>query len=423
MITALKEPKLKKPLSELATQLFAVFYIFHAYYSSIRGVRIGDIIMLISAALFALLFNKKSFRFHEVYIALSKLLCVFILITLVDALIYKYVDMVGIAFRTIRWTFYIGVACIVSECVDINKLYRYLVAIGLISAIVIIVQYLVYAIFKYPIGLNIGAEQYGYAVEKLRLDETSYRKIYRFCAFYAEPSHFGYFESLVLAMIFFWHDKPNLKQIIVGVIIITGMLMSTSTYALALLAVLVIAYLAQFIKKKYAEKKHDMRKVIAILAGILILLVIAFLLVKDTAIVSYTLSKLGKIGSMSRTQYIWDNSKMDFPLAVKILGCGVGNEEYFVRQMFDTKLPYLNSLSIGFLYCGFTGLALMAWFFIRAIRVTGGRGRIILVLLLVMSLFSAAFYSSTVSLFLTAAVLGDRGFGEKNAAADAEECI
>ena len=224
-------------------------------------------------------------------------------------------------------------------------------------------------------------------------------------------------------MIFFWHDKPNLKQIIVGVIIITGMLMSTSTYALALLAVLVIAYLARFIKKKYAEKKNDMRKVIAILAGILILLVIAFLLVKDTAIVSYTLSKLGKIGSMSRTQYIWDNSKMDFPLAVKILGCGVGNEEYFVRQMFDTKLPYLNSLSIGFLYCGFTGLALMAWFFIRAIRVTGGRGRIILVLLLVMSLFSAAFYRSTVSLFLTAAVLGDRGFGEKNAAADAEECI
>lgn len=382
--------------NRIGALLFALFYFFHAINSPVPGVKVGDLFLAASVAALLLTKGRDKIKLQGIHIHLFILFYLFCLLTLVDAIVHHYVDLGGIVVRIVRWAFYIFSACVVSQLISKRCLYRYVIALALFSAAVLILQVTVYTLARYPISFSVFGEKIGYSIESLRAAAFS-NSIYRFSAFFSEPAHYAYFESLALVMLLFFNDQLGRRQFLTAGIIVFSMLLSTSTYALALLAVIALCFLFKHLRHGAGRRSGFL--VALILASAIIVL---YFLLQDTSLAAYAASKFRNIGTSSRTTFIW-NSGIDFSVFDILFGCGAGNEEYYLLKQYGVQLGYLNSLSMAFLYGGVTGLVMTALYVLNAMARLGERGRVPFLILIVMSIFSTAFFSAVMVLFMVAA--------------------
>lgn len=382
--------------NRIGALFFALFYALHKIDSPIPGVEIGE--LLLAASMIALLLTKGRcrIRLYGIYGYLFILFYLYCILTLVDAVTHRYVDMTGIAVRTIRWAFYIFSTCVVAQLISRKYLYRYVVMVALLSAAVLILQVTVYALVKYPIYFSLFGEQVGYSTEYF-LTGGSANRLYRFSAFFSEPAHFAYFESLALVMLLFFNDQPNKRQLLAAGFIVCSMLLSTSTYAFALLAVVAMCFLF-----KRFRRGTSIRINILMAAILIVVIVCLYLFLQNTSLAFYAATKFQNIGSSSRTTFIW-NSGINFSTFDILFGCGVGNEEYYLLKQYGVQIGYMNSLSLAFLYGGVTGIAMTAVYLLSALVRLNEKGRVPFLILIAMSAFSTAFFSTAMVLFTVAA--------------------
>lgn len=386
--------------NRIGALFFALFYALHKIDSPIPGVEIGE--LLLAASVIALLLTKGrcKIRLYGIYGYLLILFYLYCILTLVDAVAHRYVDMTGITVRTIRWAFYIFSACVIAQLISRKYLYRYVVMLALLSAAVLILQVTVYALVKYPIYFSLFGEQVGCSTEYF-LTGGSANRLYRFSAFFSEPAHFAYFESLALVMLLFFNDQPNKRQLLAAGFIVCSMLLSTSTYAFALLAVIAMCFLF-----KRFRRGTGIRINIPMAAILIVVIVCLYLFLQNTSLAFYAATKFQNIGSSSRTTFIW-NSGINFSTFDILFGCGVGNEEYYLLKQYGVQIGYLNSLSLAFLYGGVTGLVMTALYLLNSLLRLNKKGRVPFLLLIAMSAFSTAFFSTAMVLFTVAAEVAD----------------
>lgn len=382
--------------NRIGALLFALFYFFHAIDSPLPGVKVGDLFLAASVAALLLTKGRDKIKLQGIHIHLFILFYLFCLLTLVDAIAHHYVDLSGIVVRIVRWAFYIFSACVVAQLINNRCLYRYIIALALFSAAVLILQVTVYTLVRYPISFSVFGEKIGYSRESLRSGAFS-SSIYRFSSFFSEPAHFAYFESLALIMLLFFNDQPGKRQLLTAGIIVFSMLLSTSTYALALLAVIALCFLFKHFRHGTGRRSGFLATLILVSA-----IIVLYLLLQNTSLASYAARKFQNIGTSSRTTFIW-NSGIDFSVFDILFGCGAGNEEYYLLKQYGIQIGYLNSLSMAFLYGGVTGLVITALYILNAIARLGERGRVPFLILIVMSIFSTAFFSAVMVLFMVAA--------------------
>ena len=218
------------------------------------------------------------------------------------------------------------------------------------------------------------------------------KRIWRFSSFFSEPAHFSYYCNLGLALLVFYRDSLKFKMVELACvsIMVLAVFLCSSTYGISLLAV----QLGWFFWK-YAQYRG--KNPVVVLALFLFVLV-GLRLFSRTSLADYLLYKFHTISQRERFQFAWqflhNQNWTD-----RLLGVGIGNEEFYFRYHANHSNVYLNSVSLTYLYCGWLGIALVVLFFFLQLFDEPSGNPLLMVMFLVISLFSTAFYSPTMILF------------------------
>ena len=389
--------------SQLIALLVASYYLVQTIPSPIPGVSWGEAI-LVTATVLALIWHPfRVIRIHALHVCFLVLYVCFITITLATACFQSVFSIYDFVIRAIRWAVYILCGMILAERVDFTTLRKIFITLAVLVAFFLIVQVLVYQLTGRAIWFRLGGRVLGCSVEGRFRNGVQYARLYRFSSVFSEPAHFAYYVTVGLVLLLFYrpNNRSGIGEAVAGIIMSMAMVLSTSTYGLALLAIVLAVYLFLFLC-------HTRNAAFAflVLVGILCTLGLILLFIRDTSIYSYLLSKLGSFGSTKRTTYIWQGD-WQFSRLVTWLGCGVGNEEYYFRHCFNYELPYINSVSLSFLYCGIVGVVLSVLFFPAAWHFCDRNGRVFLLILGCMFLFSTMFFGPLISLLGVLIVAGE----------------
>ncbi len=390
---------------ELVALCIALFSLAQSVLSPIPGVFWGELLLL-SAAAFALVFEQNGIlNIHKIHLCQIFLFLSYLTITLAAACFQPAFSLYAFVIRTVRWGAYIFCGAVLGTRVDFEKLRKYMLAIAVLAASFLILQVLVHQLTGQLLRISIGGKMLGCSLESRYVNGVYQGKVYRFSSFFSEPAHFSYYTSLALVLLLFYRSNMHFQwqELACIGIMVLAMVLSTSTYGLALLGVvgLIFGY-------TYLRQSRNAASAFLILMMALLVLGILFIILRNTSLYDYFLSKLNSFGSTNRSSFIWQQNR-DFPPLFQWLGTGIGNEEYYFRHCFNEILPYMNSVSLSFLYCGTIGVILLVLFFLAVFACSTSNARVILCLLVVMSLFSTVFFSALTTLCTILMVSGESG--------------
>ena len=277
------------------------------------------------------------------------------------------------------------------------------------GGIVIMLVALICCSSTYAILLT-GVLVFAFFVLFLRYQKISRRSvmwatgsIFRFSSFFSEPAHFSYYVILALTFTLIYRETLNLDMVTFGgiVIMLVALICCSSTYAILLTGVLVFAFFVLFLRYQKISRRSVMWAVALLLAGIILLFVF-----RNSSLGNYLISKLVSVGNTSRTSFVWNQSHL-FSTLQRCVGVGIGNEENYYSYMANTQMGYMNSFSMAFFYCGFTGVVLILLFYVKSWISFRSPARVLLVLFAAMSLYSTAFFSTVMVLYTVAIASGE----------------
>lgn len=381
----------------------AIFFLAHPFLSPIPGMFYGDLILIFTTVYE--LFSERSdvLQIHKTLLFQLLLFLSYVIISLATACFQPAFSLYDFIIRTVRWGTYVVCGFFLANRTDFAKLKKYIIAIALLSAVFLLVQVITFRLFGRVLTISIGGKTLGCSIETRYVNGVSQGRIYRFSSFFTEPAHFSYYTAISLVLLLGFRPAKAFQwqEIVCGCILALAMVLSTSTYGFALLGLIGVMVLSS-----HLWQTRNAASAFLIIVVVFFILIAFYAVIRGTSMYEYLLSKLDDFGSKNRTSFIWQQNK-DFPLLFQWLGVGIGNEEYYFAQCYHETLPYMNSISLSFLYCGIVGVVLLALFFVAVWFNHTRNGRMLLLLLAVMSMFSTVFFSSLPTLCTVLMVSGE----------------
>lgn len=393
--------------SSLIALLAAMYYLVQSIASPVPGVYWGELMLLLCTGLSVVWHPSDTLRIHAVYVCFLILYLSFIGITLATACFQPAFSLYDFGIRAVRWAVYIGCGMILSTRINFRLLRKYVITIAVLVALLLIFQVLVHRLTGRVISVRIGRKVLGCSIEGRYVNGVRVSRIYRFSSVFSEPAHFAFYCIIGLILLVFYRRRTGRftqGELGATIVLVVGLVMSTSTYGLGLLAIVGVIYLM-----RYLYRSGNSAYSALIVPAILLVLGAVYFGMQGTSTYDYLLGKVSNIGATNRTTFIWQGS-FDFPRLMTWLGCGVGNEEYYFTHVFNYALPYVNSISTAFLYCGVVGLILLGMFFLVSWVFCDRNAKVFLVVLGSMALFSTMFFGPLISLIGTIMVAGAEQF-------------
>lgn len=369
------EPLLKTKTTK-TTQLYSVFLAFYpvlCIYKAIGRFTVGDI-LLILFLFYALLsgkrMNRRIFRVFAVFISYS------IISFIVANCLYVNDEFNATLFRLLKLMFYTACVIYVSQdYIDICKLKTWVVRISIFGSIYIFIQYTAYYAFDKILhgwipGFPVYLEEY-----TMSNYEVKYSYLFRPTSFFLEPAMFCQYAVIGLVFVLFTNEKELKKSSIInGVIILFGIIMSTSGQGLFLAGIIIIVFLVKIFRNKL--------KAYLILGSTCLCAYITYL---TNTVVNSTVNRL-LIGSDAFNARVGSFKFISEIDGISLLiGYGYG------------KTP-LNEYLVGGAYvwygCGLVGFVLAVCMFVQIYRIAGCiTGKMITFIFFLMFLGTALFYN------------------------------
>lgn len=383
-----------KTVDWILAVIFVVSHILQSITSFIPGISYGELALGICLGAAILFYGLSDIRISRLNADMLIYFSICLSISLCVSLVLYPFSMYDFTIRIIRWFFYIFCSLVLSANIKLNILEKILVVAAIVIAGLLLIQVFIFHAYGRVIYFSINKTILGASIERFAVFGSSRKTIVRFSSLFSEPAHFAYFETLALVLVLFRKQPKEFtfSDIATVFLITLSLVFSSSSYALLLLFVIFLI----FVSKILIESKSK-RSIVFILLFLSICIAL-FLFMRSTMLYSYATSKLLAFGKTNRSTFAWNRS-LDFTPLQKIFGVGIGNEENFVRHTFGLELPYNNSPSLAFMYCGFVGVTLMQIYFILNVVRLKNVSRIILILFWVISTFSTAFFSPAMILY------------------------
>ena len=388
---------------KLAVILFAVFFPLNAIDSPIPGVSCGELILAAATVLSFFYGTGSSLKIHSIHKNMLFLALICLILTLIFAPFQPAFSVEYFIIRVVRWFFYIGCATVLGRRLDQKYLRKVIFTVAIIASLFLIFQVAVYSVTGRALTLHIGKQTLGGTTENIYTNGRLTARVFRFASFFSEPAHFSYYVILAISLILLYSETLDIGfWAYAGIAtMLLALICCTSTYAILLASVLIFAFIVLFLKYHGISRRSAIGAVILLLLGLVLLIIF-----RESTLGSYLIKKVSSIGNTSRTSFIWRQSEL-FPSLQKWIGVGIGNEETYYRYMSNAEMGYMNSFSIVFFYCGFTGVVLISLFFIKSWWESRGPARVLLILFAAMSLYSTAFFSTIMVLYTVIIASGD----------------
>lgn len=397
-----QQPKIALPAARAdkgLAFLFALAIPLHGLHSPAAWISVGEILLLILCFLALWSVQWRRFRLCRPQMMMSVLFTVFVLITISLMLSRGEYHFSAIVIRLIRWGFYVFSAVLLAAVIDFSELRRMVIALSAIAAAMLLIQFVSYALFGKVLMLRIGGTVLGAAREGVYRNGVLQRRIWRFSAFFSEPAHFSYYCNLGLAFLVFYRKELQFEKrelVTIGLIALS-ILLCSSTYGIALL-VLQVTWL--FWRYLFYRGRNPIWALLLIAAIILVMVVFS-----RTQLSEYLYYKMRTITQRERFRFAWQFLHEQRPNE-RLFGVGVGNEEHYFHISGNSDDVYLNSVSLTYLYCGWVGLGIVAAYFLYELLADAKGKPLLMLMFLLISIFSTAFYSPIMVLITVAFTLG-----------------
>lgn len=374
----------------LATLFFSLGFLVFGIPSGIAGFNVTDILFIISCILFAVvLFFDKNFKFSFKDKTLTYIYFILSLFVLsIIAVSVSGIFTIALFTRFVRWSFFGITLYLATKLIDLNFFKKFVVYLSVVASLFLIFQLLFDALFNVVLSFNFGGRVIGYAEEILSLGAGQTHVVKRFSSFFTEPSYFSFFTALGLYLVLNYEKRPQYMWPF-SIVISVAVVLTTSTYGIALIALIWLFYSYYFLRRFIANKYYIVLiYVIGVIFGLLILLIF-----KETVMVTYLLNKLKSIGLSSRTLPITYFANK-IPWFHQIYGIGLGNEEIYFRTM-----TFFSSLNLTFLGGGYCGIGLLILYFVD-LFIREKKNHLLKIIFIFIVLFSSSLYAAISTVYL-----------------------
>ncbi len=352
------------------TYFFPLIVILNGYASFIPGLSVGSLLMVFFDVYAFIIYTKDKRNIDSFSLRVIALICLFVLISLFDYMVYGLSDTAGsikILLKLFTWMF--GVTFVYNTLFDFESFRPYFRKFCIVCSFYLLIQMIAWNTVKIyiPNLFNFGIihplyEQYS---AEAYINYLSTIGFGRFSSFFAEPSYYGIVMVLDLLMIFFVdvNDKKFDKKSLFEVLfIILGIWISTSTAAIIFSMLIVVAYIIR-------GRSSD--KIIFIFIGTCVLGFILFVN-QNATLLDFFYDKISSMGDNSRVGGSFDQIS-NLSTIQKVFGVGMGN------YSIVTEREYMNQITGFIMSYGFVGLFA---FFILLIKLIFTRFRYSLFILM-----------------------------------------
>lgn len=391
-------------LNKLYTLCVAIVPMLAMYASGIPGFSLADVVLFMFTFIAALNFsrednNKFGGDVKWLFCGMVLILAFDVVVMLVDSK-----NLYDVIIRTVRYGFYIFCFAFTSKkLIDVELLKKYVKNITLLSTLYIFLQYVMYKLGGIVLRgfipwLPLYNEEYA-----LRDYETLYQTMYRPTSLFLEPAHFSRY-AIIGLIIILWRSDLNFKDILLGVMVSFGVLLSTSSQGYLLLAVVWLL----FALTRATKIKSDVVKLIIIIgvmcAPVLIYIIFTLPYVQETILrslsgsISDSNSALG--GRLSGFLHFGDLSWFN-----KIFGAGFGN---------IPESGWLSSAAYWLYGGGIIIFAIYLIFLLASLVKLKRENKMIFLIVFILFFSDDSFYSSMCVLFYSLSLLTEVVSHEKN---------
>lgn len=395
------------------------------YASSIPGVNIADILLVVSCILVLLLNRKFNLSFKKV-----RPLILFWLVALFLSLITFYSQQelsLNIITRFIRFSFYIFLIIISANNFDRNVALNIYKILCIIISIYIIVQMVLYhstgIILPFKILPMPWADGRTFDVSEAISWAT--RWYFRPTGVFLEPGYAAQFllPGLVFSL-YGWMKNERIKSSDVKstILIFIALVLTTSAQGIFISVIIVGIYTISLFKKS----KGNLKTIKCLL--VIVIFIVFFYVFKDFVIVQTALEKVtaSSIGGGSTALRVFRGGAVfiQLPFLYKIIGVGHGNlGNYVLNRGIVTKYDpcvitpisadYASGVSIALIYYGFIGFIFFIALYWKLWSKTRNEFRLITTTLIILLFVSAIFIDITTIFYISFIYAGYENYEKK----------
>ena len=336
----------------LFTISIALMPILNNYQSLIKGIGVGEIIVLLS--MIGLIINKRTIKLRLEH---SGLLLFFIYALIISALMVAFHSSFSARDVIVRMTFfafYTAIICIpTDDDFDTNIFIKYYLRICDICCIFLFVQIIVFHILHRIILGVLPGVPLNYAISNYSMLYSRFNSLYSYfyrpTSLFLEPAHFAQFMGPAIPIVLL---KKDIKfRLFRAIAFSASVLLSTSSVGIVIVG---FSWISYFI---YTNKETmNVKKMIQTILIIAVIIATLFFVANISETFSYGLTRLEKIlsgGNSSGSSYeriskgfeIWNQLKFH----EKIFGIGYGTYDSYYSMgtinVYDGEVEYMNSLS------------------------------------------------------------------------------
>ena len=316
----------------LIRKTFSIFIaampLFASYYSGLQGFTVCDVCLVFFTLISFFVLDSSAEYFFNITILMVGVVAIIVLsvISMVIQIIFDFAEVPtkDIFIRIIRYAFYVFVALFVCKrMLNVHILVKSIVGIALVATIFLIVQVVAYQIFGVYIKGTISSIPLyveGYNVA----DRMVFGDMFRATSFFLEPAHYSRYATIALSIVLFRNKTVQNKDIVRGVFVSVGIILSTSSQGYVLLALIWLVFI--LVRLRYVQSTFVMSLFIVAICLSPILLHI----VLKIPVVSLTLKR--SLNGLSAGQNAATEARLggvryflDLPTIYKIIGMGFGN--------------------------------------------------------------------------------------------------
>lgn len=306
----------------------AAMPIFASYYSGLQGFTVCDICLVFFTLIsFFVLDYSVEYSFDVTIIMVGVgVIIVVSMISIITQSIFDFAEVPtkDIFIRIIRYAFYVFVALFVcKKLLNIHMLAKSIVNIALVATMFLIVQIAAYQIFGVYIKGTVSfiplyVDGYNAAGRMVFGD------MFRATSFFLEPAHYSRYAAIALSIVLFRNRTVQNKDIIRGLFVSAGIILSTSSQGYVLLALIWFVFI--FVRLKHIQSTFVMWLVIVVIC----LSPIWLHIILKSPVVSLTLKR--SLSNLSEGQNAATEARLggikyflNLPTVYKIIGMGFGN--------------------------------------------------------------------------------------------------
>lgn len=393
------EPNKEKNLTVGAFSLVvALLPVLASYASGIPGFSVADVAL----ALFLVLaviggFEKRNNTFAVKPVLIYVAMYLILFFALVSMVIQSNPQFGNVVIRVIRYFFYLVVVQVcATKMLDIEYCKKLIKLVSIWGTIYILLQYVLYHGIGYVLKgflpfLKLYVEDYA---------TKDYNSLYamsffRPTSFFLEPAHYARYAVVGLALYLFDGEELSLKEILCGIFICVGILISTSAQGYLLMALVWITAFAVRIKNIRSANLRNLALFVLLLMPVLIALILRIPFVNQavmrilTADITNENTALGaRLGGI---KYY-----LELPLVYKLIGMGFG------------VIPDEGWISSAVYWLYGSGIIVFTLYLVYgciALKRTKGAARMILLIFLILFFSDDSFYSYTCVLYISISLL------------------